>query len=292
MKAKISMCPRLNRREAIASALGLLQLPDTSSSYSFWILRLLKPTHLIVYPLGSSRLHCVSATGGSIVEAGGHFRVDASLTPIQISGPQDSPAFFLIEIPGVIRRAYLGKLHIQPQGSLLIPVVTMDREIAVSSIVGAELPTAGTPLNALSAQAVIARSYLAASTQPRHSLAQFCDTTHCQFLRGPARRGSPVAQSVEDTTGLVLYSHSQPVPTRYSAACGGHTESKMVEGYQYESTSCEICQRLNLRRRGHGLGLCQEGAIGLARDGWSWRKILAKYYPQTSIERVSPQRLS
>jgi peptidoglycan hydrolase-like amidase len=282
----------LSRRQVIASALGLLATSDLSSSYSFWILHLLKPSHLIVYPLGSSRLHCTSATRESIVEGPSSFRIDSSRTPVQISGPQGAPVFFLIEIPRLVRRSYLGTLHIQSQGSLLIPVVTMDLEIAVSSIVGAELPTAGTPLEALTAQAVIARSYLAASNRPRHTFAKFCDTTHCQFLRAPARPGSAVAQSVEDTSGLILCSHSRPIPTRYSAACGGHTDSKSVDDYQYESTSCEVCRRLGLRRRGHGLGLCQEGAIGLARDGWHWQKILAKYYPNTSVESISLQRLS
>lgn len=30
---------------------------------------------------------------------------------------------------------------------------------------------------------------------------------------------------------------------------------------------------------GHGVGLCQAGAVGMARAGWGWREILAHYYP-------------
>ena len=33
------------------------------------------------------------------------------------------------------------------------------------------------------------------------------------------------------------------------------------------------------RGRGHGVGLCQEGALALARAGWSAERILAHYYP-------------
>jgi stage II sporulation protein D len=37
--------------------------------------------------------------------------------------------------------------------------------------------------------------------------------------------------------------------------------------------------------RGHGVGLCQEGARDLARQGWSARQILDHYYPGARIER-------
>ena len=34
---------------------------------------------------------------------------------------------------------------------------------------------------------------------------------------------------------------------------------------------------------GHGVGLCQRGAIGLASDGWPFREILGRYFPDASI---------
>lgn len=37
---------------------------------------------------------------------------------------------------------------------------------------------------------------------------------------------------------------------------------------------------------GHGVGLCQWGAIGRARAGQSYRDILSTYYPGTKVERV------
>ncbi len=40
------------------------------------------------------------------------------------------------------------------------------------------------------------------------------------------------------------------------------------------------------RGRGHGVGLCQEGARGYARMGWSFERILAHYYPGTAIESL------
>jgi len=36
---------------------------------------------------------------------------------------------------------------------------------------------------------------------------------------------------------------------------------------------------------GHGVGMCQVGAVGLAERGWTYDRILAKYYPGTKIEK-------
>lgn len=38
--------------------------------------------------------------------------------------------------------------------------------------------------------------------------------------------------------------------------------------------------------QGHGAGLCQWGAAGLAREGKSYREILAHYYPGTEVVRM------
>ena len=38
---------------------------------------------------------------------------------------------------------------------------------------------------------------------------------------------------------------------------------------------------------GHGVGLCQWGAISLSRNGWNYSEILDHYYPGISIESVN-----
>jgi stage II sporulation protein D len=38
--------------------------------------------------------------------------------------------------------------------------------------------------------------------------------------------------------------------------------------------------------RGHGAGMCQWGAAGLARAGEGWRAILARYYPGSEVRRM------
>jgi peptidoglycan hydrolase-like amidase len=275
----------ITRRNALAGLFALPCAAQQKSTCSVWVLGLLHPDCLNIYAPPGSRLHCTSPKGFTVIErADQSFTVRADATPLQITGPNSSPVSLILEIPGVIRRAYLGTLSVTAKGKLLLPVISMSRETAVNSIVGAELPTAAAPYEALAAQAVIARSFLTASSTPRHARADFCDTTHCQFLRSPAPKNTLSYQAVRFTQNLILFTGTRSIPARYSAACGGHTDSRLEAGYLYQSVQCEICVQQGLSRRGHGLGLCQEGAIGLARAGWRWRAILEKYYPGALVQ--------
>jgi hypothetical protein len=256
-------------------------------SYRFLVLGLLRPSILNLYADGNTRLHVQSASQTEIVEDPRPYVIDAGRTPLTVTGPQDSPASFVLEIHGILRRRYIGMLSVSSQNNLLQPVVTIQREIAVASIVGAELPARQTPVQALAAQALAARSFLcAAASHARHANAQFCDTTHCQFLRSPAALNSNVARAVEMTRGLVLSTGQTVIPAHYSAACGGHTDSAELDHYQYRSVVCEPCRAAVVPRRGHGLGLCQTGAIALAHSGWDFEKIVKKYYPACELRNV------
>lgn len=251
-------------------------------------------------------------------------------------------AEFVLAVPGKLRRRYRGNLTITAGKAELIAVVEMELETAVASIVAAEsLPDA--PLEALKAQAVVSRSFLVSGGQ-RHLFADFCDTTHCQFLREPPPASSRAALAVRTTTGLVLAWKGRPFAAMYSASCGGHTHSLAQVGaptvdYPYFSVECAYCRRkperwssqvskkdadalvpsseheriqaarklgwnilpsnsftqsdgvsdvvLNGVGRGHGVGMCQRGASGMALDGKDFRTILAHYFPNTTIEPVA-----
>ena len=41
---------------------------------------------------------------------------------------------------------------------------------------------------------------------------------------------------------------------------------------------------------GHRIGLCQYGAQGMAKKGFSYKKILQFYYPKTEIESVEYEK--
>jgi stage II sporulation protein D len=42
---------------------------------------------------------------------------------------------------------------------------------------------------------------------------------------------------------------------------------------------------------GHGVGMSQWGALGYARHGWSWQRILAHYYPGTQVAQAPISRV-
>jgi len=244
---------------------------------------------------------------------------------------------FRLTVPGKLRRVYFGRLHIQVRNGELLPVVSIDRETAVASIVAAEMEESS-PMEALKSQAVITRSFLAADQ--RHLEFDFCDTTHCQFLKSPPSPASRVSRAVEATRGLVIVYRDKPLPAMYSSRCGGQTHSLRDvgadpgDGYPYFAVHCAWCRQHPFtwqstvgksrlipepgdeRRRiaearqwgwgaipgsdftatkdgtgwwleghsiGHGVGMCQHGAAGMAAAGAGFRQILAHYYPNTLL---------
>jgi peptidoglycan hydrolase-like amidase len=153
---------------------------------------------------------------------------------------------FLLSVPGKVTRCFRGRLAVECQIDELVAVVEMDLETAVASAVAAE-SVPGAPLEALKAQAVATRSYYLAS-RSRHGQIDFCDTTHCQFLREAPSPHSLAAQATAATRGLVLFYEGMPVPALFTGSCGGRTRTLAEIGlapalYPYFSVPCSYCLR-------------------------------------------------
>ncbi|HZS25937.1 MAG TPA: SpoIID/LytB domain-containing protein [Candidatus Angelobacter sp.] len=153
---------------------------------------------------------------------------------------------FVVTVPGKLARRYRGKLEIAPQARELVVIVAMELETAVASIVMAESPP-DAPIEALKAQAVATRSFLIAG-KGRHKGFDFCDTTHCQFLRQAPEPGSRASQAAAATRGLVLAYKGEAFAAMYSASCGGRTHSLeelgiTMRGYPYYAVECDYCRR-------------------------------------------------
>lgn len=164
---------------------------------------------------------------------------------VSINGRNGEPADFVLAIPGKISRRYHGTLEITPLDGSLLAIVSVDQETAVASVVAAE-STSDTPLEALKAQAVAARSYFAAG-RGRHHDFDFCDTTHCQFFRDPPPRGSAVDVATEATRDLVLAFNDQLFPAMYTRSCSGFTHTPSQVGihsaaYPYYPVDCGYCR--------------------------------------------------
>jgi stage II sporulation protein D len=343
----------MTRLVAIVLSLAATHLSGATSRTRVEVMGLFHPNLLIVESAPGESLIVTARERGAVVcdVARKRFAVTRSGSNIQfetgagsktadevtLSGHRGD-AEFVLSVPGKLRRIYRGGLSVTSDGKKLIAVVEMDLETAVASIVAAESP-AGAPLEALKAQAVVSRSYVVAGG-PRHRYADFCDTTHCQFLRSPPAGGTPTFQAVAATAGLVLAWRGKAFPAMYSASCGGRTHSLAETGltgqdYPFFAVNCPQCrrapeiwtsklpgqiapqtesERIKLGRelgwsavpsntftaatdatgsfltgsgRGHGIGLCQIGASGMAQGGANFTRILEHYFPNTTIESLA-----
>lgn len=97
----------------------------------------------------------------------------------------------------------------------------------VCGVLNAELNYTN-PIEALKAQAVVARSFAVASAleRNRHADSGFdvCASTHCQVYRGYGAETDTTNKAVTDTAGLCLYYDGKPVVAYYHKNSGGCTQ--------------------------------------------------------------------
>lgn len=254
---------------------------------------LFHPTELAVRPAPGGALIAEVDGRRSIVEDAQTLLIRAGAVRFVRVTPRGGGEF-LLSVPGKIERRFRGELEITSEAGVLTAVVAMDREVAVASAVAAESPP-GAASAALEAQAVATRSYYAAS-RGRHERFDFCDTTHCQFLREPPAPNTPAARAAHRTRGLILTYRGAPLAALFSASCGGRTRALAEpgpDGYPYFAVDCPYCRRGPRVRcsycdpasaaAGHGVGLCQTGAKGMAAAGATIREILARYFPGADL---------
>lgn len=243
------------------------------------VFSLFHPVELEVQPARSSVVVVEQNGSRRTLEGSGAMKLRGPATAIGRDGAETA---FILSVPGKIRREFHGRLEIREHDGWLLAIVTMDRETAVASIVAAESPPSA-PLEARKAQAVVARSFLIAS-RSRHEGFDFCDTTHCQFLREAPAAGSLAAKATEETKDLVVAYQGRTTAALYSANCGGKTRTLEeagwnAEAYPYFAVECPLRGAVS----GHRIGMCQEGAAQMARNGKTYREILALYFPATTL---------
>jgi stage II sporulation protein D len=115
-----------------------------------------------------------------------------------------------------------GTLEISAQDGTLRIVASMPVEQYVADVLQGE--TAGNmPAEALKALAVAIRSYTTRFRE-RHKEEgfDFCDTTHCQYLRLEPQPA--VLAAVKQTVGELLWDRGTPLAAYYHKDCGGRSE--------------------------------------------------------------------
>jgi hypothetical protein len=148
------------------------------------------------------------------------------------------------------------------------------------------------PLEALKAQAVAARSY--ATTTYKHSAegADVCTTTHCQVWR--STHYDSTDRAVDETHGVAARYGGNIVQAFFFGHDDGHTRnSEDVWGGYLPYCRAVECPCGFTTMWGHGVGMCQEGARALARQGASFQEILKHYYTGVEVATSSaPPKLS
>ena len=139
------------------------------------------------------------------------------------------------EVVAVDGRSYRGTLQLTVDASGRLAVVLLvDLEHLLRGLVPSEMP-AGSPGEALRAQAVTARSNVLAQIGTRHLADPWsiCSDVHCQMYRGEAAHVASTDAAVRATRGEALFEllGGRLVDGVYSAMCGGHGEDNdMVWG--------------------------------------------------------------
>jgi len=124
-------------------------------------------------------------------------------------------------------RAFTGTLElaIGPDG-LIELYETLPFDDYLCGVLPTEMPNSW-PKEALCAQAVAARTEVLASLGGKHHLEgyDFCATEHCRAYGGHSARAASTDDAVRTTRGAILIADGRPVPTVFSANCGGWTEN-------------------------------------------------------------------
>ncbi len=163
-------------------------------------------------------------------------------------------------------------------------------ETYVARVVANEMPSSF-HLEALKAQTVAARTYAAAKMQAdnnpvQHPLAPLCDTTHCQVYSNNKNIPDKIKNAVNETEAELLYYDGELVTNAlYHASSGGTTENSediFVSAVPYLKSVNSPYEK-DYDRNGHGVGMSQQGANGMAKAGYDYKKILSHYYSGTVV---------
>lgn len=181
-----------------------------------------------------------------------------------------------------------GQVSVVPSSlRVLMPngrVTEMRSETYLAGVVAMEIGS-NAPLEALKAQAVASRTYAAAASRHSEKNADVCTTTHCQKWKRVDPIVAPeVFRAVSETWGVVATHEGKLIEAFFFEHCSGQTRNSedmaMPELAYLRNVNCP-CGFSDMR--GHGVGLCQRGAIVLARNGASFEQILRHYYRGIAI---------
>ena len=130
-------------------------------------------------------------------------------------------------------KEYRGKLQIVHNTRLntLVPINVLTVDEYLQGVISSEMPVQF-PMDALRAQAVLARTYALKHLGKHKSYGyDLCDTQNCQVYGGVSAESERANAAVESTIGEVLLYNGKPIESVFSANCGGITQSSKDAGW-------------------------------------------------------------
>jgi stage II sporulation protein D len=119
---------------------------------------------------------------------------------------------------------FRGYVEVHGTANRLMVVNVVELEDYLHGVVRGEVPP-DWPLEALKAQAIVARSYAVYQIrQNSGGLWHLKATVESQVYKGVQAEDGRTSSAVDQTRGLVLARRDQPIPAFYHADSGGHTE--------------------------------------------------------------------
>lgn len=201
---------------------------------------------------------------------------------------------------GKENRCYRGEIEFRMMGKGMILINHLPLEMYLAGVLPAEMP-ASSPVEALKAQAVAARSETLAkwqSTRHKSHGYDLCDDVHCQAYRGGGWESSRSNQAVLETAAQMMVNDTgRPLDAVYGACCGGHTQSSSdLKGWG------KFAHLQGCRDGGTGGGLAflttgeqDHCAHASLQHRWcrlvkkdSWLEVLGKKSGMNKITTVSP----
>ena len=130
-------------------------------------------------------------------------------------------------------KEYRGEMEFiySPKAGGIYLVNHVNLEEYLYGVIASEMPSLF-PIEALKAQAVIARTY-AQKAMGKHKQWGYdvCDTQHCQVYSGVKQERERTNSAAEATQGLVLHHNGRPIEAVFSSNCGGSTQSAKEAGW-------------------------------------------------------------
>jgi len=133
-----------------------------------------------------------------------------------------------ISSPGFVQingKGYRGHLEVYPSDKGLLVVDEMLLEDYLVGLINCEISSQW-PMEAVKAQAVVARTFALFQKQARKNLLYHLESTvYDQVYGGSDVEDSRAARAVEETRGEVVSNNGKIIQAFFHSSCGGHTEA-------------------------------------------------------------------